>query len=661
MKKHGSVSAGGSGKQSLWLLVSTAAALCLFLVPTKITILLEAAIFMATALHAFLNRAGETQPADWRAIFLAAVFDGIGLLSFRATWTPSSLMARVAELVHLPKEYLILGIAAVGCIAAFYAFFRLSCWIIGLIKGQFSALLSENALRNLKANWYFPLSALAFFLLEAEPPTMYGYSVLAAFAALIVMASMVGSLWDTARKNHWVCRLLADLSGLGICCFRQEAFPGWGGILAAAAAFPFLYVCISCFFGKLAAFFKEHGVFAGVKKREVILYGVLLGAALVFATAAFLSSDAFYGTPYSYDIIYTSDSPMLVQDNAYLALAYKENDLRQPLFAVFAAPFMGIPYLLSRVVSASPAVNALLMNYVQIGLLFLATFLLSRMLGLSAGKRMGFMGVFSVSYMNLLSVLMMEQYIVAYFYLILVLFSVCAKKPEKQYLWGAGGTLLPSLILLPTLSGRHPVREFKVWFREMLDRAMEFVVVMLVFSRLDVLLDIASNVVRLGQFSGEKLTLFDKLCQFTAFIPGCLFAPAAGVAENLYGVLSWQLDPINGLSWAGIGILLMVLGSAVLNWDKASSRAAAGWVLFSFVMLFGLGWGTQENGLILYALYFGWAYLALLFQLAEKLGDMLQVKLFLPAVIMIAIAAMAIINLPAIGEVLRFAVSYFPL
>ena len=45
---------------------------------------------------------------------------------------------------------------------------------------------------------------------------------------------------------------------------------------------------------------------------------------------------------------------------AYLSLTYVENDLRQPLFAIFAAPFAGVPYLLTQLFGASPTVLAVL-------------------------------------------------------------------------------------------------------------------------------------------------------------------------------------------------------------------------------------------------------------------------------------------------------------
>ena len=78
------------------------------------------------------------------------------------------------------------------------------------------------------------------------------------------------------------------------------------------------------------------------------------------------------------------------------------------------------------------------------------------------------------------------------------------------------------------------------------------------------------------------------------------------------------------------------------------------------IMLVGLGWGTKENGLILYALYFGWAFLVLLFQLVEKIEKKMNVKYVLPLISVFSAVVLGVINVPAIIEMVNFAITYFP-
>lgn len=665
MEKFTLASAMRNLKRNIPLLVSTLAALCLFLAPSTTVILLEAAIFLVAVLAVCLSDAPVTkQRIQPTAVILTAAFVITGFFTFYKTWMSSSYTTILCAIVRIPARKLVPALAGVGSAAAVYAFSRLARWFDMLIGRIFSGFQGD-----LKSNWFFPLSAAFFFYLEAEKSlSSYWLSILVAAAVALLVAARTPSLWKLGQNESRFLHSLAALTAAGICLFRINAFTAvnevrvFAGIAATVAAFPFVWVCVTAFLRKLRTVLTECGTFSDMTRGELAVWGGLLLAVLIFVTVTFLQTDAFYGTGYPYDVIYTSDSPMLVQNNTYLALNFQENDLRQPLFAVFAAPFMGIPYLLSRLLNASEPLNALLMNYAQIALLFFTTFLLTKLLKLDSTKRLCFLILSCCSYPFLLFTLMMEQYIVAYFYLILFLYLYCEKKqPQPFTLWGAGGTLLTSVILLPLLSKKHPVREFRLWFREMLELAMGFVLAMLAFGRMDVILNIATSILELTQFTGESLSFMDKFRQYTAFIPACFFAPAAGVAPNILGSTSWQLQQVTALDFRGIGILLVALGSAVLNWSKPGSRVAAGWIGFSFPVLVILGWGTQENGLILYALYFGWAFLVLLYQLVEKLGDMLRVKFLIPTVTIIAVAALAIVNFPALAEMITFAVSCFPL
>ena len=110
----------------------------------------------------------------------------------------------------------------------------------------------------------------------------------------------------------------------------------------------------------------------------------------------------------------------------------------------------------------------------------------------------------------------------------------------------------------------------------------------------------------------------------------------------------------------GVIILLLVIVSAIVNREKRSSLLAAGWVAFSAVLLLGMGWGTSENGLILYALYFGWAFLVLLFQLVEKIAEKLNMQFLVPVFSIGCAATLAVINIPAIMEMVRFAITNYP-
>lgn len=533
---------------------------------------------------------------------------------------------------------------------------------------------------NLKRNWYFPISAIAFFLLYADLTVDYLIGLLMAFAASLWAASQVSSFSAVAKRNPLSLRFIAFFTSLGICWTGKVCFFAYWNVsavvqelekvipvpvdtisrLGALSATVFVYICVLMLWSEMIRIFSENRTFFHVTVAEGVVYGVLIVMSLTLVVTSFAQSQAFYGTNYGFDVIYTSDSARVVQENAYLTLIHEENDLRQPLFAVFAAPFAGIPYLVSILFKLPFSVQAMLINIVQVIMLFAANFMLTKMMRLNPVKRICFMLVTSCTYTYMLFTLMMEQYIIAYFWLVFFLHLISEKqRPNRIALWGAGGTLLTSMILLTFMSEKNPIKNFKGWFADMVKYGMEFVAVMLAFCRFDVFFNLSKRATFLRGFVGHSVTMMDKIYQYTAFIRNCFFAPDAGINMNASGLISWQLNTVTGINYLGVVIILLVIVSAVLNRDKQSSRIAACWAVFSAAMLLGLGWGTAENGLILYALYFGWAFLVLLFQLVEKIQNKLNVEFLVPVCSIGCAAVLALVNIPAMMELIRFTITYF--
>lgn len=659
-------------REDFWLLVSTAAALCLFLLPSKMTILLEAAIFGMVFLSVLICTPDHKTNSGPIPVLLAAVFSAIGFHTFTDAWERSGIMETVAGIVHLPVSVLVTIIGLVGACAAFYGFWRLARWIDRSIS-RFFDLPDGCTMRNLKANWYFILSAGIFFWLENSRTRLFFLGIPVAVLILAMAAGKAPSLWKLTLDTAPGTRIFSALNALGICWsaipafayFRAEAgitgnYPNaiWL-ILAACASFPFVYICVVLFWRWLWTHLKTG--LGHLTSRERLVSLLILVVLMVLTVFAFSQSDAFYGTEFPYDILYTSDSHILVEGNTYLTLAYEENDLRQPLFALFSAPFMGIATLLSNTFSLSATGNAIVMNWVQVAVLVLSLVLLSEVLELSGWKRITFLLLGALSYPFLLFSLMMEQYIFSVFYVILALYLCAEGKTARPAVWGAGGTLLTSLVLLPATCKSHPVKQFSGWFSELLNHAVEFVFLMLAFCRQDIILDAAYSLEKLSSFSQNTLTWGQKIFRYTQFVRGCILVPPSDSLHNPSGILSWQLIPAETPDWIGIGILVLCILSAVLNFRKPSSRIAAAWASFSVVILLLLGWGAPENGQILYALYFGWAFLVLLYQLVQWCCHSLKLSKALPYVTLALALVLAAVNIPAIATIIAFSKAVFPL
>lgn len=676
-------------KKNIWLLFSAAAALGLFLPQSRVSLVLAAALFGAAAAFDIIKPvAAPSRNMKTICVLLAAPVAYLGFDIFRKTWASSGKAAALAEALGVNTQVLLLIAGALGCVAGFYAMYVLTCWAVSLsaklVKARLPVQDKGEIIENLKRNWYFPISAAAYFGLWFWRAVDYFIGLFIAVFFMTVIASQVKNIAETVKGKPWYFNLFLMASGAGICWHSQkhsyamlkpfsivqtlEAMapfdvdvPMCISMAGAIAAFAFVFIALSFFWTALAkALVNLNSERSLTKGAAVVLVG-LASILIIGSSAIFLLTDAFYGSEIGCDLVYTSDSGMLLKNDVYLSLIYEENDLRQPLFAVFAAPFIGLPYLICKLVNPVYSVQAIILNAVQIAVLIFANYLLAKMLRLSAGKTVCFMLFTCSSYSQLLSVLMMEQYIFAYFWLMLCLYTAVEKqRPDRIALWGAGGTLLTGMILLPLMSDRSAIKNFRQWLTDMVKYGMEFIWFMLLMGRFDVFYYLMPKISSLSNFTGKTITLADKTMQYLAFVRSCIFAPNAGVDTETFKHISWQLNAVTAVDFVGVFILILVAVSAFWNRDKKSSLLAAGWIGFSVIMLLGLGWGTKENGLILYTLYFGWAFLVLLFQLVEKIEAKLNIRFLTPVVTVAAVAALLMINIPAILEMVDFAITYYP-
>lgn len=637
-------------RDTLLLLASTLAALCLFLCPSTKVLMLQFAIFCMVLLSALVEPPAESRPFRPAAAGLAVVFCWAGSVLFWATWRSNPLIAGLFQSFGLNQSLTVGVLGLLGSLAGFYAFYRLTRRMDTLLDAMLGIPVPGAA----KANAFLPLSSAALFALQGNG-SLQNFVAIPIAVVLCAMASTRLEPLLTLPKKHPKLSVFCGLSAAGICWAGYALRPDLVGFAAAVLSFPFAFFCLLLFFRELSGLLS----LSDLPRWEVLGNFLLFLALAVFTAAAFFTSNAFYGSQAPYDLIYTSDSPLLVKENAYLVLLQYQNDLRQPLFAVFAAPFLGLSFLLSRLLGASAPLHALLMNLPQLALLVLSAHLLGRMLGLPPRWRLAFTALACCTWPVLLFSVMMEQYIFAVFYLICFGYLLCCRdRRDRLTLIGAGGTLLTSLILLPVMSRRNPVKDFRDWYGDMLNRGLEFILALLAFCRLDIILGAVTYLIELGEFSGAKLTALDKLRQFSVFLGSCILAPESEAVLNTSGFLSWQLVMPTAFSALGICVAVLCLLGFWFRRKDRTARLAGFWLVFSFLLLFGMGWGTQENGLILYSLYFGWAIWLLLFRLGQALTA--RVPRLRPVLYTVCLAVLLWQNFPAMAQLLSFAIHYYP-
>ena len=103
------------------------------------------------------------------------------------------------------------------------------------------------------------------------------------------------------------------------------------------------------------------------------------------------------------------------------------------------------------------------------------------------------------------------------------------------------------------------------------------------------------------------------------------------IFRNIIGLLimAWLfyvlLPPINITAFPfWMYLFLCILTFFIVNIKDKLNRISFYWVIFSFIILCVVGWGTLENGLILYALYFSWAIVILMYNLIKQIFNLIN-------------------------------------
>ncbi len=576
-------------------------------------------------------------------------------------------------------------------------------------------------LSQIKSHPVFFISLGALLALEI-PLTKIGCVFVALqFLFCLFFAGKAADIFELKQNCSIGMRLFSLITALGICLYGYQAFipmqsgSGLGirasdilfyefgisryyadvavSLLVALCALYSVYILCCAFFKKLKLIFSEGKILSDCKLFELILYLIIFLCTCAVVTYAYSNSNAFFwkdGEMMS-DIIYTSDGPLIVsQGNALLKLVHWANDRHQFMFAIFAAPFTGAAYLISNIFSFIPQAKYLFPEYAQVLLLLTANFLLAKTATITTIRRICFMLITTFAFSYMLFSVMIEQYIVVYFWLMLFVYQLSEKKRADNFvLIGAGGSMISSLALTPWSSEHHPIKHFGKWFSDMFKSGLAFISAALTGGLFNlcmlssVVLKIASD----GIFKNSRI-LSEAFRQFTLMIQGFFIAPASGVwhlyddlmvwlnsvspelgseiystFHDQYGFIehySWQVLP-GPVSICGIIILSLVCISFLVNRHDRLCQIAFYWAVISAVFLLVFEMGANENGGILYALYFGWAYLVLLFRLIVKIEEKFHCKVLVPITTAAFVICSIIYNIPAIYDMIDFAVTYYPI
>lgn len=395
------------------------------------------------------------------------------------------------------------------------------------------------------------------------------------------------------------------------------------------------------------------------KKYEINNIVAIVVCALYFFLIIWVyrNTTAFYGSGYN-DVIYGSDSYTLTGSNVWLSLFQGQNDLRQPLYMLTAAPFMGIAYILGIILNCF-YVNGLAIAYafVQALLLVWSIWLLSHLISDNDIIRSLIILILSVSYPAIVFSLCLEQYVSSFFWLIMAVVAVMydQKKADLMIIGAANGLLTSAFMVV-----WKRAKSFVEWFQSAFKCGMMFLLTLFAFGRADIFLNIKANLAEIFQHTGKKLTIVDKAYQYSKFVVDCFVGQPAVEKVHDSGFLIWGSSEPNTINVVGIIIIVLIVVAVIWNRDSLLCKISASWIGFSVLLLCVLGWGTSSNALFLYSLYFSWAFWVPFFLSFQKIYN----KGYKKSVIVILTCLFILIaklNIAEFIRMLNFAIENYPL
>lgn len=393
------------------------------------------------------------------------------------------------------------------------------------------------------------------------------------------------------------------------------------------------------------------------ERMYLLCAGVLFAALIGFTYSC---TEAFYGAHvngfwYNFDLIYSADSGYLVHQDVFRNVGAEQNDLRQPLFGLFSMPFAQAAWLISRPLFFLNNRYLVVLQMMEMWLFLLAAVMIARMLELQGTEKLLFLAILSVTFPVLIFSLTAEQYLMAVFWLVLLCYLEKDKVGGSLSYIAATGSMLTSGVFFPLVTwDKKPAR----FIKNTMKLCGAFFGVMILSGRLTTFLDVRTYIEGYGYYAGGNVEPVQKMMQFINFVGVSFAAPASRVDFETYSHVSWQMEPVTGWRFLGFVVLAAAVAGVLVKPKKRFSGICGGWMAFSLLLLGIVGWGTIDNGLMLYSLYFGWAYVAMCVQFIDHVLE--RVRPAKLAVLGLIFVVTAVINFAALKEVLLFATQFFP-
>ena len=489
-------------------------------------------------------------------------------------------------------------------------------------------------IKNIVINLFFIISSIAFAIVTSYSVDNYvvnhKFTIITVGGMSLIYAAYNNSLIKKFLKNNILIKILSLISSISICIFYIEKLKqnipeklftfkitgNYKKLICAILICSILPFCIEMFsriYDYLYNIIKK--VWKSETKINKCFFVITIIILSIVVLIAFLKVNILSSSSnLRNDIIYTSDNLGLLNNNAWLNVNHLENDIRQPLFALFAMPFIAPLYAFEVLSGIDLPISIVISNIILIlaSAYFLADIIKKQ------NKKTIFFVFYLCTYGPMLFLFMLEQYSVAVFWLILLLYMNINKiENRKLAMVGATGSLITTGIVFPMIYNKED--KISIRIKKIFMTLLFGIFIFLLFGKINMVLTLQEKIEILSKFTGKEVLFIDKFKQYTHFITNCFVSINAIGANEI-----WCIRILHTINLEGILILVLSAISFIVNIKDKLNRISFYWVIFSFIILCVVGWGTLENGLILYALYFSWAIVILMYNLIKQIFNLIN-------------------------------------
>lgn len=377
------------------------------------------------------------------------------------------------------------------------------------------------------------------------------------------------------------------------------------------------------------------------KNQRIVICSLFISICIVLIYI--FGTDLFYGL---LNGIFSMDSKVYIETNTFSFFDAPENDIRQPLYGLVAGIIYGP---LNCLQWFDYKIYAMILGAVNPALIIVGLLLLSQ--GIDGDNKNNFVlfGIFL--FPSMLFMLCIEQYVVLWFVLSMFVYEYMSDKKDYEitYIGAAGSLITSGFLILFCNKKRFP--DMKNYLRYL----MMFSCVIIVSGRSTIVLDLQHLRVleKSYTYSGRYL---EKLFQYLYFLRTVFFAPSANMQINNQGVYELQMDKVTSISIIGAIVLILSIISFAYNKKEKIILLSGVWSLLSMFILGFLGYGTKDNILPLYSLYFGWGYWILIY----RFFNIIQISKIRNYVQYGLIATIGIYNLINVMGFVGLGLQYYP-